>query len=97
MKGEVLDKVIGAGATAVQDGLEVGRVKEAVAHAVEDGIRAAKRAAKQGHRAAEDLVDDAEYQVKQRPLGAVGVAFGIGLGLGTLIGVLLARNGHRSK
>jgi len=97
MKGEVLDKVIGAGATAVQLGVEVGRVKEAVADTVEDGISAAKRAVRQGRRAAEDLVDDAEYQVKQRPLSAVGVFFGIGLGLGALIGVLLARNRHRGK
>jgi ElaB/YqjD/DUF883 family membrane-anchored ribosome-binding protein len=72
-------------------------MKEAVVDAVEDRISAAKRAVKQGRRAAEDLVDDAKYQVKQRPLSAVGVFFGIGLGLGAVIGLLLARNGHRGK
>jgi ElaB/YqjD/DUF883 family membrane-anchored ribosome-binding protein len=72
-------------------------MKEAVADAAEDGINTAKRAVKQGRRAAEDLVDDAEYQVKQHPLSAVAVSFGIGLGLGAVIGVLLTRNGHRGK
>jgi len=60
---------------------------------VEDGINAAKRAVKQGRHAAEDLVDDAEYQVKHHPLSAVGVSFGIGLGLGAVIGILLTRTG----
>jgi ElaB/YqjD/DUF883 family membrane-anchored ribosome-binding protein len=97
MKGEVLDKVIGVGATPVQIGAEVERMKEAVAEAVEDGISTAKRAIQQGRRAAEALVDDAEYQVKQRPFSAVGVSFGIGLGPGAVIGILLACNGHRGK
>ena len=97
MKAEVLEKVIDAGAAAAQLGAGVGRVKETVADAVEDGIGAAKRVVKQGRRAAEDLVDDAEYQVKQRPLSAVGVSFGIGLGLGAVIGLLLARNGRCDK
>ncbi len=97
MKAEVLEKVIDVGATAAQLGAGVGRMKEAVADAVEDGINVAKRAVKQGRREAEDLVDDTEYQVKQHPFSAVGVSFGIGLGLGAVIGVLLARNGHRGK
>jgi ElaB/YqjD/DUF883 family membrane-anchored ribosome-binding protein len=97
MKAEVLDKVTGVGAAAAQMGAGVGRVKEAVADAVEDGINTAKRAVKQGRRAAEDLVDDAEYQVKQHPLSAVGVSFGIGLGLGAVIGVLLARTRNGGK
>jgi ElaB/YqjD/DUF883 family membrane-anchored ribosome-binding protein len=91
MQTEILEKTI-----EVRDqlGAEVKRVKEAVADAVEDGIGAARRAIKQGRRAAEDMVDDAEYRVKQRPFSALGVSFGIGLGLGAVIGVLLARNGR---
>jgi len=73
---------------------EVKRVKEAVTGAVDNGIVAAKRAVKQGRRKAEDLVDDAEYQIKQRPFSALGVSFGVGIGLGAAIGVLLARNGN---
>ncbi len=97
MKAEVLDKAIEVGAAVAQMRAEVGRMKETVADAVEDGLSAAKRAVKQGRRSAEDLVDDAEYQVKQNPFSAVGVFFGIGLGLGAVIGVLMARHGHGGK
>jgi ElaB/YqjD/DUF883 family membrane-anchored ribosome-binding protein len=94
MQTEIREKTI-----EVRDQLEaeVKRVKEAVAGAVDNGIVAAKRAVKQGRRAAEDLVDDAEYQIKQRPFSSLGVSFGIGMGLGAAIGVLLARNGRNGK
>jgi ElaB/YqjD/DUF883 family membrane-anchored ribosome-binding protein len=95
MKAEVLEKVTDVRAAAAQLGAEAGRVKEVVAEAVEDGINAAKRAVKQGRRAAEDLVDDAERQVKQHPLSSLGVTFGIGLGLGIVIGALTARSSFR--
>lgn len=97
MKDGVLGKVTEVGVGAAQLGGGVERAKEAVASAVEDGVKAAKRVVKQGRRAAEDLVDDAEYQVKQHPLGAVGVFFGVGFGLGAVLGILLARNGHHGK
>src|SRR5215475_8192341 len=89
MQTEIVEKTI-----EVRDHLEaeVKRVKEAVAGAVDNGIVAAKRAVKQGRRAAEDLVDDAEYKIKQRPFSALGVSFGVGLG--AAIGILLARNGN---
>jgi ElaB/YqjD/DUF883 family membrane-anchored ribosome-binding protein len=91
MQTEIREKTI-----EVRDqlGAEVKRVKEAVAGAVDNGIVAAKRAVKQGRRAAEDLVDDAEYKVKQHPFSALGVSFGIGIGLGAAIGALLTRNGR---
>jgi len=90
MKVEVLEKVADVSAAAAQLGAEVGRVKEAIADAVDDGISAAKRAVKQGRHAAEDLVDDTEYQVKQHPFRVLGVSLVIGLGLGAVIGFLLA-------
>jgi ElaB/YqjD/DUF883 family membrane-anchored ribosome-binding protein len=91
MQTEILEKTI-----EVRDqlGAEVKRVKEAVADAVEDGLGAARRAVKQGRRAAEDMVDGVEYRVKQHPFSALGVSLGIGLGLGAAIGVLLARKGR---
>jgi ElaB/YqjD/DUF883 family membrane-anchored ribosome-binding protein len=94
MQTEIREKTI-----EVRDqlGAEVKRVKEAVADAVDNGIVAAKRAVKQGRRAAEDLVDDAEYRVKQHPFSALGVSLGIGIGLGAAIGVLMARNGRNGK
>ena len=94
MQTEIREKTI-----EVRDqlGAEVKRVKEAVVDVVDNGIVAAKRAVKQGRRAAEDLVDDAEYRIKQRPFSALGVTLGIGMGLGAAIGVLLARNGRNGN
>ena len=94
MQTEILEKTV-----EVRDqlGAEVKRVKEAFADAVDDGIVAAKRAVKKSRRAAEDLVDDAEYRVKQHPFSALGVSFGIGMGLGAAIVVLLARNGRGDR
>lgn len=97
MKAEGLNKVVEVGAAVAQMRAGAGSMKEAVADAVENGISAAKRAVKQVRRAAEDLVDDAEYRVKQHPLSTVGVSFGVGLGVGAVIGLLLARNGHRGN
>lgn len=94
MQTEILEKTI---EVREQLGAEVKRVKEAVAEAVDNGFVAAKRVVKQGRRAAEDLVDDAEYKVKQHPFSALGVSLGIGIGLGAAVGVLLARNGRNGK
>lgn len=55
------------------------------------------RNAPSGARFALIPAGDAEYQIKRRPLNALGVTFGIGLGLGAVIGVLLTRNGHCGK
>jgi ElaB/YqjD/DUF883 family membrane-anchored ribosome-binding protein len=90
MKDEVLEKVGDVGAAAAHLGAAAGRVKEAVADAVEDWSTAAKRGVKHGRRAAEDVVDDTKYQVRQHALGSLGVSFGIGLGVGALLGMLLA-------
>ena len=94
MQTEIREKTI-----EVRDQIEaeVKRVKEVVSDAVDNGIVAAKRAVKQGRRAAEDLVDDAEYRIKQRPFSTLGVTLGIGMGLGAAIGVLLARNGRNGN
>jgi ElaB/YqjD/DUF883 family membrane-anchored ribosome-binding protein len=89
---EVVEKMVETGAVAVQIGAGAGRVKQAVAGAIEDGIDSAKRASRHSRRAAEDFLDDAKYHVKQRPFGSIGISFGIGLALGTIAGILVARN-----
>ena len=97
MKAEVLDKLIQAGTVTAQVEAGVGHLKEAAAEAIDDGLKSAKRAARHGWRAAEDLVDDARYQIKQRPIGTAAVCFAIGLGLGTVITTLLAPKGRHSR
>jgi len=94
MRAEVLDKVADVSAAAAKLGTEVRRAKESVVEVVDNRIHAAKRVVKNGRRAAEDLVDNAEYQIKHHPKKALGVSIGIGLGLGAVIGVLLSRNGN---
>jgi ElaB/YqjD/DUF883 family membrane-anchored ribosome-binding protein len=97
MKSELLDKITDVGSATVQLEAGVGRVKQTVADVVEDGIKSASRTVKRGRRAAEDMVDDAEYQAKQHPLATVGISFSIGLGLGAVAGMLLARNRNPGK
>ena len=91
MKAEVFDKVIEAGSVAAQAGAGIHRLKGEVTETLEDGIHSAKRAARQGLRATEDLVDDARYQLKQRPFATAGISFAVGVGLGSVAGILLAR------
>jgi ElaB/YqjD/DUF883 family membrane-anchored ribosome-binding protein len=88
----ILKKTIATGAKVADVGVEAARIKETVEHAVEDGIIAARRAAKHGRYAAEDLVDEATHYVKQNPLSAVAISFWAGLGLGALAVWLASHN-----
>jgi ElaB/YqjD/DUF883 family membrane-anchored ribosome-binding protein len=76
----------------VEDALrEVSRIKSVVTEAVEDGVRSAVKAIKQGRNAAEDVLGDAKHTVKQRPFQAVGVVFAAGVLTGSLFTWLAAR------
>jgi ElaB/YqjD/DUF883 family membrane-anchored ribosome-binding protein len=97
MRADVLDKVADVSARAAQLGAEVRRVKESVVDVVDNRINSAKRVVKRGRRAAKNLVDDTEYQIKHHPKRALGVSLGVGLGLGAVIGVLLSRNGNGKR
>ena len=92
MKAEVLDRVIDLSGAAARLEAGVGRAKEAVAGAVEDGIATTRRRLKNIRHAADDLVDDAEHYARRHPLSAPAVALSVGVGLGAVIGFLLSRN-----
>ena len=62
-----------------------------MSEAVEDGVKSAVKALKQGRDAAEDAIDDARRTVRQKPFQAVGVVFAIGM----LVGGLLTWMGSR--
>ena len=64
---------------------EVTRIRETVTEAVDDGVKSAVRALKQGRHAAEDAIDDARHTVKQNPLQSVGLVFVIGVLAGWLV------------
>ena len=83
-----------AGAQVAQVGVEAARVKERMEQAVEDGLTAARRAAKRGRYAAEDLLDETTHCVKQNPISAVAVSFWAGFGLGAIAALIASRN-HR--
>ena len=72
--------------TTVEDVIrEVGRLREVVTDAVEDGVKTAVKAMKQGRDVAGDAIDDAKRKVKQRPLEAVGVVFAAGILTGAFL------------
>ena len=73
---------LGLAATALDWGEKAVRAKLAVDHAVEDGVRAAQHAVRQGRHAAEDLLEETTLRVRKHPLRSVGCAFASGLLLG---------------
>src|SRR5215510_3185820 len=72
-------------------GAEASRVRTRASHAFEDAMVEAKRLAKRGRYAAEDLVDDAAYRIKRDPLRSVAITFGVGFGVGLVAGLLVGR------
>ena len=72
---------------------EVPKIRSLVTDAVEDGVRSARQAIKHGRYAAEDVIEEAQHAVKQRPLQAMGIAFAAGV----LAGGFLAWIGFRRR
>ena len=64
---------------------EVSRLKSVVTEAVDDGVRSALRAAKQGKALAEDTLHDAKYAIRRKPLQAAGVMLAAGIVIGSFI------------
>jgi len=71
---------------------EVSRIKTIVTDAVEDGVKTAVKAIKQGRYAAEDMIGDARVTVRKRPFQSVGVVFAVGVLTGALVGWLASRD-----
>jgi len=61
---------------------EVCKIRSIVSDAVEDGVRSASRAVRHGRYAAEDVIDQAEHKIKQRPFESIGMLFATGVLLG---------------
>ena len=70
---------------------EVSRIKSIVTDAVEDGVKSAMKAIKQGRYAAEDMIGDARHTVRRRPIQAIGLVFAAGVLTGALVGWLASR------
>jgi ElaB/YqjD/DUF883 family membrane-anchored ribosome-binding protein len=67
---------------------EVSKIRTTVTEAVDDGVKSAVRAMKQGRDAAEDAIDDARRTVKRNPLQSVGIVFAVGVLVGAVISML---------
>ncbi len=65
---------------------EASRLRAVATEAVEDGVRATKRAITHGLHDLGDLHDSAAYRIKRAPLMMVGLAFGVGILLGVVVG-----------
>jgi ElaB/YqjD/DUF883 family membrane-anchored ribosome-binding protein len=88
MKTAILEKASGY----IEDSAEkASRAATAVVGAVDDGMGAAKRVARQGREAAADLLDDTTRRIRRKPVMAVVSAIGAGI----VIGFLIGRNGRR--
>ena len=69
-------------ATAEKSKMLNGGLAEAKHHftdKLEDGVRSARQAVKHGRYAVEDMVEDLQHTVKQKPFSAIGIAFAAGI------------------
>lgn len=64
---------------------EVSRIRNIVTDAVEESVRSATQAIRNGRHAAEDAVEEVKHTVKQRPFEAIGLAFVAGALAGGLL------------
>lgn len=67
----------------------LAEVKYRFTDRLEDGVRSARQAVKHGRYAVEDIIEDAQHAVKQKPFGALGIAFAAGIlagGVATWLG-----------
>jgi hypothetical protein len=63
----------------------------AVADAIDDGVGAVRRAAKQSGDAAEELLNDTTQRFQRNPSVTVAATFAVDIAAGTLIGWMLRR------
>jgi ElaB/YqjD/DUF883 family membrane-anchored ribosome-binding protein len=70
---------------------QASRVTTAVADAIEDGVGAVRRAAKQGGDAAEEFLNDSTQRIQRHPVLTVATTFAVGLAAGAFIGWMIKR------
>lgn len=61
------------------------RIGNKVTGAFKDGARAANQQIQRGRHAAEEMLDDAKYKVKRRPLRSVALVFAAGFLSGSAV------------
>ena len=88
MEANVLDRT---SAQIAEASRKASRAATAVADALEGGMGAARRVAKQSGDAAEEFIDDTTKRLQRHPVETVVTAFAVGVGVGVLIHAVLKR------
>jgi ElaB/YqjD/DUF883 family membrane-anchored ribosome-binding protein len=70
---------------------KASQAASSVADALEDGVKAARCAAKHGGRVATELLDDTKRRVQRHPIETVAATFAIGIAAGAAIGWMSRR------
>ena len=70
---------------------QASRATSAIADAIDDGVGAVRRAAKQGGDAAEEILNDTTQRIQRHPMLTVATTFAIGVAARTLIGWMMKR------
>ena len=86
------DTVMGrAGEQIAETAKAASRLSSAMAEAVEDGIGAAKRVAKQAGDACEELFDDTTKRLQRHPVETLIGSLVAGIAIGVVLGWLITR------
>ena len=70
---------------------QASRATSAIADAIDDGVGAVRRAAKQGGDAAEEFLNDTTQRIQRHPILTIAATLAVGFTAGTLIGWMLKR------
>jgi ElaB/YqjD/DUF883 family membrane-anchored ribosome-binding protein len=86
------DTVVGrAGDQVAETARTASRMTSAMAEAVEEGLGAARRVAKQAGDAAEEFFDDTTKRLERHPIETVVGSMAVGVAIGIVIGWLISR------
>jgi ElaB/YqjD/DUF883 family membrane-anchored ribosome-binding protein len=88
MSDTLLDQ---AGEHLSETARKASRVTSVIADALEDGIKAARRVAKQSGDAAEEIFDDTTKRLQRHPIETIVSSVAVGIAFGMLIGLLIKR------
>jgi hypothetical protein len=78
-----------AGEHIAESARKASRTTSAVADAIEDGVGAARRVAKQGGDAAEEFIDDTTKRLQRHTIETVVASLALGVAVGILIGWMM--------
>lgn len=88
MEQSVLEQT---GKQVAETARKASRATAAVADAIEDGVGAARRVARQSGDAVEEFIDDTTKRLQRHPVETVVTTFAIGVAAGILIGWMAKR------